>query len=231
MNVFVCGEIQEGKANLLPEEAFHCFKVMRKNPGDLITMIDGKGNFYESEILEISKKSCLTRVTKHWVEKEKGYYLHLAVAPTKNITRYEWFIEKSIEIGIDEITPIHCDHSERNRINLDRLNRIAVGAVKQSLSATFPIINPMISIADFIKIENASSKICAHLDEEGAHLKHAVQAQGSYTILIGPEGDFSKKEIDSLKSEQWRFTKLGDKRLRTETAALVATQIINAIHF
>lgn len=231
MNVFVCEEINGDQGFLLPDEAYHCYKVLRKVPGDEITMIDGKGNFYHSVIRQISKNSCETEIIDRRQEVDKGYYLHMIVAPTKNISRFEWFLEKSIEIGIDEITPVLCEHSERNRIKTDRLNRIAIGAVKQSLGARFPKLNPLTPISDIMKNVQADYKICAHLMPDQKHLKNTVKKNHHYAVLIGPEGDFSTIELDMLKENHWNFAILGQKRLRTETAAVVATQIINGIHF
>jgi 16S rRNA (uracil1498-N3)-methyltransferase len=231
MNVFVCSEINAGQAKLMPEEAFHCFKVLRKKEGDEIILIDGTGNFYRSVIRSISKNKCESEIIEQWKEVEKGYYLHVLMAPTKNISRFEWFIEKSIEIGIDEITPVLCKHSERKNIKLERLQKIALGAVKQSLAASIPRINPMTPFDEVMKQELQGYKICAHLSQEKKHLKHLIPARSHYHVLIGPEGDFSENELRLLNNNDWQMAVLGNKRLRTETAGLVATQIINGIHF
>jgi 16S rRNA (uracil1498-N3)-methyltransferase len=231
MNVFLIHRFYEDLAFLEGEEAFHCYKVMRKKAGEQISLIDGKGTFYKGTILENTKNSCKIQVSDKWLEEDKGYYLHLAVAPTKNMSRFEWFVEKAIEIGIDEITPFTSHHSERSKINLPRLNKICLAATKQSLSATIPVINPMRSFDDLLDPENCNYKVCAHLDQDSKHLKNIVTPNSDYIIMIGPEGDFSKEEINRLKTNKWLFGTLGNKRLRTETAAVVATQIINTIHF
>lgn len=231
MNVFVCGEINGETAYLLPEEAHHCSRVLRKMPGDEIMLIDGKGNFYKARLETVSKKECTASILDRWEEEKKGYYLHLAVAPTKNISRFEWFIEKSIEIGVDEITPLLCEHSERDRINPERLLRVATGAVKQSLGATIPKINPLTTIDDLLTANNPGELICAHFEPDVQHLKHIIQPGKNYTILVGPEGDFSKEEIERLKQDNFAFAILGNKRLRTETAGVVAAQIVSGLHF
>lgn len=231
MNVFVCSEINAGQAKLMPEEAYHCFKVLRKKAGDDIVLIDGQGNFYRSIILSISKNSCVSKIIEVWQEAEKGYRLHILMAPTKNISRFEWFIEKSVEIGIDEITPILCKHSERKNIKEERLQKIALGAVKQSLGARIPQINPLTPLEEVLEKDLDGFKICAHLDEDKNHLKKRVEPNANYHILIGPEGDFSAQELALLTQKNWHTAILGHKRLRTETAGVVAAQIINGIHF
>jgi 16S rRNA (uracil1498-N3)-methyltransferase len=231
MNVFVCGEIKDETTHLLPEEAFHCYKVLRHKAGDEITLIDGKGSFYTGIIREISRNDCAVSLRGSWREPDRGYSLHLAVAPTKNSSRFEWFIEKAIEIGVDEITPLLCEHGERKKMNRERLERIALAAVKQSLTAHIPVIHPPSPLQEFLEMEKTGIRICAHLDQEKQHLKNIVVPGLKYTILIGPEGDFSVDELDRLNKTGWQMAILGKKRLRTETAGIVAAQIINGIHF
>ena len=231
MNVFICKEIIVGKGHLPEDEAFHCFKVMRMKVGDQIHLIDGYGNFYNGEIEVISKKQCIVHIDKNWKEAVAPYRLHLAIAPTKNISRFEWFIEKAVEIGIHEITPVFCDRSERKRINLDRCKKIAVSAVKQSLSATIPVINEAKTFKDFIKQDLEGLKLIAHLEKDTKHLKKMLGDENTFNILVGPEGDFSESELSLAKVNNWQAVILGNKRLRTETAGIVSTQIVNAYYF
>jgi 16S rRNA (uracil1498-N3)-methyltransferase len=232
MNVFLAIEFYDGKALLQEDEAYHCFKVLRRSQGDPIQLIDGKGNFLSGRILEIDKRHCEVEILESWKEEKADYKLHLAVAPTKNISRYEWFIEKSIEIGVDRITPIICDHSERNKLNLPRLQKVALSAVKQSLSASIPVLDEPIQLKKFILEQSVQvHKIVAHLEDQSLHLKKIVEPNNNYLIVVGPEGDFSAGELDLFRENNWKFGILGMKRLRTETAAIVAAEIINSIHF
>lgn len=231
MNVFVCDKIDGEKAWLSEDEAFHCFKVLRKTSGQEITLIDGNGTFYNAIIESISKKSCELKIQNQRTERKKPYYLHLAIAPTKNISRLEWFLEKAVEIGIDELSLVICEHSERKRINTDRLKRIAIGASKQSLSASFPKINEVKTLNAFIEETNVQNVMIAHLDKEEKHLKHMKNDNNAYLILIGPEGDFSTNELELFNKLGWPSVILGHKRLRTETAGVVASQILSSMYF
>ncbi len=217
---------------LSEEESKHCTKVLRLKSGDEIFITDGKGNIFRSQIETIDHKRTSLRVVEQISEYNKlPYRLHIAVAPTKNNDRIEWFLEKATEIGISEITPIICKNSERKTIKIDRMNRIVESAMKQSYKAYHPIINEAIKFSDFIKHDNSEQKFIAHCEEDGQrlYLANEVIPQRSVTILIGPEGDFSPDEISSALKNYIPVT-LGNSRLRTETAALVACDIVSIIN-
>lgn len=196
--------------------------------GETIHVTDGIGNLYEGQILAQDTKSCpviLTSVTPEYGK--RPFRLHLAVAPTKNMARFEWFLEKATEIGVDEITPLICEHSERVQLRTDRLQKIILSAAKQSLKAYLPKLNEPVKFTDFIKMNHSASRFVAYVEEkQPVHLKTAYQ-QGDCTVLIGPEGDFSKKEMEEAVQKGFTSVSLGPSRLRTETAAIVACHIIN----
>jgi len=210
------------------EESFHCIKVLRMRTGEILHLTDGFGNLYEGQILAQDIKSCpvmLTSVIANYGK--RPFQLHMAVAPTKNIARYEWFLEKATEIGVDEITPLICEHSERVQIRIDRLQKIIVSAAKQSLKTYLPILHEPMKFNDFIRLNLPASRFVAYVEEhQPIHLKSTYQS-GDCTVLIGPEGDFSRKEMDSAFQQEYKPVSLGPSRLRTETAAIVACHIIN----
>jgi 16S rRNA (uracil1498-N3)-methyltransferase len=214
--------------NLGSEESFHCIKVLRMRTGETLHLTDGNGNLYEGQILAQDLKSCpvmLTRVIPDYGK--RPFRLHMAVAPTKNIARFEWFLEKATEIGVDEITPLICEHSERVQIRIDRLQKIILSAAKQSLKTYLPVLHEPMKFDDFIKLNQPASKFVAYVEEhQPIHLK-AIYQNGDCTVLIGPEGDFSKKEMDNAFQQGFKPVSLGPSRLRTETAAIVACHIIN----
>ncbi len=210
------------------EESKHCVKVLRKQNGDIIHLIDGKGNFYEGKITEANHKKCGFEILNTNAEKPHAFKRHIAISPTKNLDRMEWFIEKSVELGVDEITFINCYHSERKVLKLDRLEKKAISAMKQSGKASLPILNEMIAFEDFIKHTHSSLKCLAYVDfENPVHFKDLLKADQDALILIGPEGDFSGKEVETAKSSGFGIVSLGNSRLRTETAGIAAVHIMN----
>lgn len=220
MNIFIA-HINGSLAELTPEESWHCTKVLRIKAGEPIHLIDGKGNFYEGELSIVNEKKSIASITSGPNAQVKHpYYLHLAIAPTKNIDRMEWLVEKAVEIGIDEITFLRCKNSERTVIKEDRLIKIAESAVKQSLQAFIPKINGLTNFSDVIK-ESADLKLIAHCEEstKKSIMDFEIKNRKSL-ILIGPEGDFSKEEINLAKTGGFSELSLGANRLRTETAGL-----------
>ncbi|MFD2600098.1 16S rRNA (uracil(1498)-N(3))-methyltransferase [Sphingobacterium corticis] len=221
---------------LSEEESKHAIRVLRLNVNDKIHLVNGIGDLFEAEIIDAHPKRTALRILSIQSEFEKrSYYLHIAVAPTKNIDRLEWFIEKATEIGVDEITPIICEHSERKEVKIDRLNKVAVAAIKQSLKAYLPQINPAISYSQFLTQQQNNSenhyKAIAHcVDMEKTYLPAIFPPNSSALMLIGPEGDFSPKEIESAQSAGFAMASLGDSRLRTETAALMAVAEVSFIN-
>ena len=213
-------------------ESRHIVKVLRKKEGDQIYITNGKSQLFVCQITMANDKKCLAVIfSKEEKQKLRDYYLHVAIAPTKNNDRFEWFLEKATEIGIDEITPIICDNSERKFIKPERLEKIILAATKQSLKFQLPKLNSVISFGDFLKKEHKNTVYIAHCENsEKSNLKTCIKPKESATILIGPEGDFSFKEISNgIKSGFIPIT-LGNTRLRTETAAIVAVQNISFIN-
>ncbi len=227
MNIFIA-TINHTIAELTPEESWHCTKVLRFKTGDEIGLIDGKGNFYEGQLSVVNEKKCVANITfGPRVQNKHPYYLHLAIAPTKNIDRMEWLIEKAVEIGVDEVTFVRCKNSERTVIKEDRLIKIAESAVKQSLQAFIPKINPLTNFADILKIK-ADNKFIAHCEEETKqHLKSFDLKNKNSLVLIGPEGDFSTDEIRLAETSGFTGISLGENRLRTETAGIYACNVFS----
>ncbi len=207
------------------EESRHIIKVLRMKAGDTFKITNGKGSFFDAQILNDNPKGCLVKIISEEKQPPLPYQLHLAVAPTKLNDRYEWFLEKATEIGITEITPIICDHSERKTIKPERYEKIVQSAMKQSLKAFMPRLNEAISFKEFIADKSASKavKCIAHCEEtDKKSLKSVLLPKEKYLILIGPEGDFSIEEINIAKKAGFIPVALGESRLRTETAAIVA---------
>lgn len=234
MHVFYTPDLQD-QANytLNEEESKHCSRVLRLSVGDAVCLIDGRGGLYEAEIQNESKKHVELRITKSTQAYQKrNHHLHIAIAPTKNIERVEWFLEKATEIGIDEITPIICERSERKVVKEDRLHKVITAAVKQSLQAYHPVLNPAVTYTELLRQQTSAIKLIAHCIDDGQrnYIKDLVQAHGNYLVLIGPEGDFSPQEINSALSNGFMPVTLGTTRLRTETAALAACFEINYLN-
>ncbi|EAQ42054.1 16S rRNA (uracil(1498)-N(3))-methyltransferase [Polaribacter sp. MED152] len=212
-------------------ESRHIVKVLRKKEGDILKITNGKSYLFDAEITFASDKKCIVQI-KSATEKLKPwpYYLHIAIAPTKNNDRTEWFLEKATEIGIDEITPIICSNSERRVVKLERFEKIIQSAMKQSLKFTLPKLNKAIKFNEFIQQDIPGLKCIAHCeDQEKNSLKLVAKNTDKITILIGPEGDFSVDEIKKALNANFTPISLGESRLRTETAALVAVNTISLV--
>mgnify|MGYP001203093202 CR=1 FL=1 len=223
-------EITDNRVNFSLDERKHLTKVLRKKVGDELSVIDGKGYLYIVRITSLEKNSSqIEIIRKEKKEKTHNYYLHIAIAPTKNISRFEWFLEKATEIGIDEITPIICQRSERKKINIDRCKRILISSIKQSIKYHLPKLNEPIDFNDFIKQKLEGDKLIAHcLNKDQNRLDKSINKKSN--ILIGPEGDFSEKEIEIAEKNNFKSITLGSSRFRTETAGIIATHSINLIN-
>lgn len=233
MHVFYTPDITSADYILNEEESRHCMKVLRLVIGDVVHLIDGRGGLYEAEIVSESKRNVSLRVLKTTTEYQKrNHSLHIAVAPTKNIDRLEWFLEKATEIGIDQITPLICDRSERRIVKEDRLGKVITSAVKQSLQAYHPVLNEAVNYNSFISKQSADYKMIAHcIDGEPRNFISEISSPGkSYLVLIGPEGDFSPNEIALALQNDFKPLTLGNTRLRTETAALAACFEVNYLN-
>lgn len=233
MHVFYTPDLSANNYTLNEEESRHCSKVLRLDLGDIVHLIDGKGGLYKAEISGITKKNVQLKVISKQTEfGKRNHYLHIAIAPTKNIDRLEWFLEKTTEIGIDEITPLICDRSERKIVKEERLDKVITSAVKQSLTAYHPKLNQAISFSDFIKQEFNGQRLIAHCmdDSKKQFINQLVSEHQSYLILIGPEGDFSPTEVNVALQSGFKPVTLGTTRLRTETAALAACFEVNYLN-
>jgi 16S rRNA (uracil1498-N3)-methyltransferase len=205
------------------EESKHIIKVLRKKDGDILFVTNGLGFLFKTEIILASDSKCTVQMVSFDKAPTTNFKLHLAVAPTKMNDRYEWFLEKATEIGIHEITPIICDRSERKVINKERFEKILLSAMKQSNELFLPKLNPAISFKEFVKQKNKGLQLIAHCEEtDKKTLKSILQSNTDVTVLIGPEGDFSEKEITLALDQNYVPVSLGNTRLRTETAAVVA---------
>ena len=231
MQFFYQPDLSADLVTLSSEESKHCVKVLRKTCGDAIFLTDGKGTMVKAELVVADINSCTAQVVERHEDygKRKGWF-HLAVAPTKNPGRMEWLVEKAIEIGVEQISFIICDHSERERIDLKRLERIAISALKQSNTAWLPAME-VVAFDDLLKRYASSQcdKLMAWCDENNQSQLVDIQfSTNNILLLIGPEGDFSPREIEMARRQQFKEVKLGDRRLRTETAALYGCCVVAA---
>ena len=212
------------------EESQHAAKVLRLQIGDRIELIDGKGGYYKAEITFPHHKRCEVRILEKQTEFRKhSHRLHIAIAPTKNMERLEWFAEKATEIGIDEITPVICRFSERKVIKHDRLEKILISAMKQSLKAYLPKLNEQCPFDEFLKRPHSGQRFIAHCydEETKKQFSSLYTPQQHVIILIGPEGDFSMEEVEKALKTGFTPVSLGESRLRTETAGIVACCVVN----
>ena len=234
MQLFYAPEITLPEYTLSEEESKHCVRVLRMRVGDDLHITDGKGNMYRCKVLNDNAKHCTVEVVETIPEYEKmSYRLVMGVAPTKNIDRFEWFLEKATEVGITEVYPLECDHSERRQIKDEREEKVITSAVKQSLKAYHPTLAPLTRFAEFVRAPREGRKFIAHCAEplrEKHYLASTVKAGEQVTVLIGPEGDFSTEEIALAVEHGWEEITLGTQRLRTETAAVVAVGMVSVIN-
>ncbi|UUC44436.1 16S rRNA (uracil(1498)-N(3))-methyltransferase [Flavobacterium cerinum] len=229
MQLFYTPEINEQLKTFSfdKEESKHIVKVLRKHEGDILKVTNGLGYLFTTEIILATDKKCTVQITDSIFYQPNDFYIHMAVAPTKMNDRYEWFLEKATEIGVNEITPIICDHSERKVIKTERFDKIIQSAMKQSLQFHLPKLNEPITFKQFLAQKQQGNLCIAHCEEtQKTLLKNVIQPNERYTILIGPEGDFSEKEIQNALELNYQPVSLGNTRLRTETAAIVACHSI-----
>ena len=233
MQLFYNSDIKQGDSNFFfdKEESKHIVKVLRKKESDKIFITNGLGYLFESEIILASEKKCEVKITKETFQEPDKFYTHIVVAPTKMNDRMEWFLEKATEIGIQEITPIICENSERKVYKTERAEKIIQSAMKQSLQYFLPKINEAISFKNFIKNTTCINKFIAHCEEtERKSLQNCIEPNKNYVILIGPEGDFSDTEIELALQNNYQPVLLGNTRLRTETAGIIACHTVALIN-
>jgi 16S rRNA (uracil1498-N3)-methyltransferase len=231
VNLFYQPEIQQGVHFLDPTESKHCTKVLRKKAGDKIHITDGKGFLYEAIITVADPRECRFEIQETKPEAEKSFSIHIAISPTKHADRFEWFVEKAVELGVDRITVMKCEHTEHSHFKLDRLEKIAISAMKQSLRLTLPQIEGPIDFKTVVNQGGKESKFIGHVDANNpGHLKNVARPDSDYLVLIGPEGDFSPNEIELAVSKNFQKISLGSNRLRTETAGLAACHTLNLVN-
>jgi 16S rRNA (uracil1498-N3)-methyltransferase len=232
MPVFYTSQIDHKQAILGEEESRHIIKVLRMAGGDPLEMVDGKGNYYTGIISVPNPRACqvmIKNVTEDYLHRD--YYMHIAIAPPKSTERFEWFLEKATEIGVDEISPVICGRSERNRIRHDRSKKILIAAMKQSGRALLPRLNREIPLSDFLDRSTADIKLIAHCETTGSqNITAEPHIDQSWIIMIGPEGDFTPGEIEAAKQNAYREINLGEAVYRTETAGIIACHTISLLY-
>lgn len=229
MDIFYSTHITPTHCTLNDDEAIHCCKVLRHKVGDSIQIIDGKGGVYLTEIENISNKTVICRITQKTIQSNQNpYFIRLVIAPTKNIDRYEFCIEKVVEIGVNEIIPVYTENSERKIVKKERTERVILAACKQSKKSFIPTIHEISDFSSVLQTPFNGIKCIAHCEETDKKYIHQLPDFTEITIAIGPEGDFSNKEILLAKSNGWEAITLGNSRLRTETAGIVA--VVHAIN-
>ena len=232
MRLFYAEQIEMPNFTFDESESKHIAKVLRLKVGGKLMLTDGKGFFYESEISEVSKKTCSVKILRKEQQVKHNYYLHVAISPTKNNDRFEWFLEKATEIGIDEITPLLTKNSERTKIKIERFQKVIESAMKQSHKAYHPILNNLTTFGDFVNQDlNYDKKMMAHCyDANKFSLKKSVEEKQRILIMIGPEGDFTLEEVELATKKGISPLSLGTYRLRTETAGIASVQSVAFIN-
>jgi len=231
MVIFYTPDINRLEYSLNEEESKHAIRVLRMGVNDEINMIDGKGTLFKAVVIDPHPKRCRVIIKEVLSDFEKrNYRLHIAISPVKNPDRFEWFLEKATEIGIDTITPLLCDRSEKKNINLERCNRIIESAMKQSIKAYHPKMNTPATFTDFISFDHDETRLIATCEGDRQKIRSVYSPSSEVLILIGPEGDFTDNEINKAKNNQFTPIILGSSRLRTETAGIVACHAINFLN-
>lgn len=234
MQLFYAADFTAPEYMLSEEESRHAVKVLRLMEGDTLYITDGQGNLYRCEVASAHQKHCLVRVVEHFEEFEKmPYRLTMAVAPTKNIDRYEWFLEKATEIGVTEFVPLVSEHSERKVIKQEREEKVITAAVKQSLKAYHPVLSEITPFEKLVRSEFAGRKLIAHCGnaiKEKKYLASTLRKGEDVLVLIGPEGDFSPEEVRLAVENGFEEITLGTQRFRTETAAVVAVDMVSIVN-
>ncbi len=230
MHLFYCPNIEKDRF-LNEEESHHCVKVLRGQLGDTIQVMDGKGSIFICAIEIANHRRVAVKIKKKIESPKPKFQLTIAIAPTKNMDRLEWFLEKATEIGISRIIPILCDKSERKVVKNDRLEKVIISAMKQSMNPHIPIIEELTPVSQLFTREFTGHKMIAHCyDQPKEALKHGYTPNKDVLILIGPEGDFSEKEVERALNANFKAISLGESRLRTETAGLVACHTIQLLN-
>ena len=231
MQLFFCENLTLNCDVILSqEESYHAAQVLRMRNGEIIHLTDGLGHLFKGELINVDSKKSLVRITEEVPQMSATINLHIAIAPTKNIDRFEWFLEKATEMGVAEITPLLCRYSERKEIKPERLNKVIVSAAKQSHHFLFPKLNPIVKFEEFINTTTVENKFIAHCESSDKNdFGKSIANKRDALLLIGPEGDFSEQEIQLAISNNYFPVSLGESRLRTETAGVYACAVFNAL--
>ena len=231
MNLFYQPLLLDGVFFLDPEESRHCVKVLRHKNGDDILITDGKGKFYQAVIINEDFNRCAFEIKNSYPETARDYSIHIAISPTKNADRIEWFVEKSVELGVDHITIMECENTERIFLKKERLEKVAISAMKQSLKASRPVISGLTKFSEVIAQASEPRRYIAYVDQDNPdHLYTLADKHQRYIVLVGPEGDFTQEELAMAQSGNFRKVSLGKSRLRTETAGMAACHILNLVN-
>lgn len=223
MHLFHCADLSIDVIELPEEEAHHATAVLRLAAGQGIGLLDGKGTRAIAELTDVTKRRCLARIVSRDVQAaERAARLHMAVAPTKQMDRYEWFVEKAVEIGVDRITPLVTERTERGKLRIDRLHRVAIAAMKQSQRSWLPRIDGLTTVMALLAEPLPTQRLFGWCEGEPPALMTSYSPAADVLMLIGPEGDFTVEEAQALRATGFTAVSLGQARLRTETAALAA---------
>jgi 16S rRNA (uracil1498-N3)-methyltransferase len=228
--LFYQPDIDRGSLFLSEDESKHIVRVLRSENGDVLELTNGRGSFFNVRLTKADPRKCLFEIIERHDTKKRNFSIHVAIAPTKNADRIEWFVEKSVEIGIDKISFMLCQTSERKSINLERIEKIAISAMKQSGQCWLPELSAIKPLKEIL-LSKASQRFMAYVDPSNPiHLKSLVEVNQDYLVLIGPEGDFSKEELQAAQQAGFLKVSLGSNRLRTETAGVAACHILNLVN-
>lgn len=229
MHVVYHPDVNQQVITLSESESTHAIKVLRMQVGEKLIVLDGKGGQYDCELItEHAKRAEVNVINKNHIP-QRGFGIHIAIAPTKMNDRMEWFLEKVTELGVESITPVICARSERKTVNAERFQKVLIAAMKQSMNTWLPVLNHEIKFADYLKA-NPSGFIAHCMEGDKIHLKDAESENAVYHVLVGPEGDFTPEEVHEALSKEWKAVTLATNRLRTETAGMAACHIINLKH-
>jgi 16S rRNA (uracil1498-N3)-methyltransferase len=234
MNVFYTPEIDENQVELDEQESRHAVRVLRLKTGDEVRLVDGRGGWYTAEIIDSGSRNCQLRIITYTPDYHPlPQHVHIAISPTNSMDRFEWFLEKVTEMGISEITPLMCHRTERSRVNMERIDRIVVSSMKQSLKAFKPMLNSPVPLANFIAHKREGIQGIAHCIPEEKEMMirrtglNDLLTDTTYTLLVGPEGDFTREEVEMALQAGFTPFHLGESRLRTETAGVYICAAIN----